>query len=93
MGCCEGSETAGSAEKEHLKTMWIFITLATLGVAFMLYALLQFFRESKRTISAYRQGSNPKVPGTQSARPVIMISQSSRQRSPLQDARRRMELR
>jgi threonine/homoserine/homoserine lactone efflux protein len=74
MGCCEGAEAAGSAEKEHLRTMWVFITLATLGDAFMLYALIQFFRESKRTISAYRQGANSKVPRTQSARPVVMVS-------------------
>lgn len=60
--------------------MWIFISLVSFGLAFMLYALVQFFRESKRTDSTHRQGSNSKIQGTQSGRLVTMIPKGSRQR-------------
>ena len=53
--------------------MWIFISLVSFGLAFMLYALVQFFRESKRTNGTHRQGSNSKIQGTQSGRLVTMI--------------------
>ena len=59
--------------------MWIFLTLVTFGLAFMLYALVQFIRESSRTNSAPRQSVGRKVPGTQSTRPATQISKRSRQ--------------
>jgi len=59
--------------------MWVFMSLVSFGLAFMLYALVQFFRESKRTNRAHRQGSNSKVQGTQSGRLVTMIPKGSRQ--------------
>lgn len=60
--------------------MWVFISFAGFGLAFMLYALVQFFRESKRTNRAHRQGSNSKLQGAQSVRLVTMIPKGSRQR-------------
>jgi hypothetical protein len=48
--------------------MWIFMTLVTFGLAFMLYALVQFIRESSRMNSIRRQSVDRKIPGTQSTR-------------------------
>jgi uncharacterized protein YpmS len=57
--------------------MWIFMTLVAFGLAFMLYALVQFIRESSRTDSTYRRSVDRKISGTQSTRPVTQISKRS----------------
>jgi hypothetical protein len=59
--------------------MWIFLTLVTFGLAFMLYALVQFIRESSRTNGTDRQSVGRKIPGTQSTRLATQISKRSRQ--------------
>lgn len=53
--------------------MWIFLTFVSFSLAFMVYALLQFLRESKRTNRTHRQGSGSGVAGTQPARTIILI--------------------
>jgi len=80
-GCPPGESWTGAApaKEENLMAMWAFISLVGFGLAFMLYALVQFFREAKRTNSTHRQGANSKVQGAQSGRLVIMIPKGSRQ--------------
>jgi hypothetical protein len=51
-------------------TIWIFITLASLGAGFLLYALLQFFREPQLANRANRQVSRSKIPEAKSNRPA-----------------------
>jgi hypothetical protein len=53
-------------------TIWIFITLASLGAGFLLYALLQFFREPQLANHANRQVSRSKIPEAESNRPAIV---------------------
>jgi hypothetical protein len=40
--------------------MWIFLILVSLGLLFMLYALVQFTRESKRKLGLRDRGSYSK---------------------------------
>jgi phosphate/sulfate permease len=56
-GCPPGESWTGAApaKEENLMAMWVFISLVGFGLAFMLYALVQFFREAKRTNSTHRQ--------------------------------------
>jgi len=51
-------------------TIWIFITLASLGAGFLLYVLLQFFREPNLAKSANRQLSRSKIREAKSNRPA-----------------------
>jgi cytosine/uracil/thiamine/allantoin permease len=80
-GCPPGESWTGAApaKEENLMAMWVFISLVGFGLAFMLYALVQFFREAKRTNRTHRQGANTKVQGAQSGRLVTMIPIGSRQ--------------
>jgi hypothetical protein len=73
--------------------MSIFIALATFSLAFMLYALLQFVRESKRTNSRHWQSTKSKVRVMQAGRLITMISKPSRQGRSPRSAHRRVELR
>ena len=41
--------------------MWAFLILVSFGLVFMLYALVQFTRESKRKMGARGRSSNPKI--------------------------------
>jgi len=54
--------------------MWIFITLVSFGLAFMLYALVQFCRESNRTKETPRRDSSPEIVEAQPGRLVKMVS-------------------
>ena len=56
----------------QLKAMWIFMIAVGLSFGFMLYALVQFFRESRRAGRPHG-----KVPGTHSGRLVVMASRSA----------------
>jgi hypothetical protein len=60
--------------------MWVFITLVSFGFAFMLYALVQFCRESKRTKNTVWTGVASKVQTIQAGRSLTMISKYSRSR-------------
>jgi hypothetical protein len=41
-------------------TMWLFFILVGLGLVFLLYVLLQFFRDTKPETSMLQRGSDPK---------------------------------
>src|SRR5260370_38615365 len=53
--------------------MWVFLILASLGFMFMLYALIQFLREGKRTTSKRKHSSDPNT-GKPQTGPVRMDS-------------------
>jgi hypothetical protein len=61
----------------QLKAMWIFMIAVGLGFGFMLHALVQFFRESRRAGRSHRADSNGEVPRTHSGRLVVMASRSA----------------
>jgi hypothetical protein len=71
--------------------MRIFLILVTLGLAFMVYALIQFFRETKRRSSVRQRDSNWKTVGTRPGRLVRMDSMQSVRKQPLLNALCRME--
>jgi hypothetical protein len=60
--------------------MGIFIAVAGLGFVFMLYALVQFLCESKRTKKTHGQASSPDVEQTESGRLVRMAPRSTNAR-------------
>ncbi len=62
--------------------MWVFLILVTLGLVFMLYAFVQFFREGKRRTSNRQYSSNPKIENLQAGRVAMIDSiQSARKHS------------
>lgn len=73
--------------------MSVFMTIIASCLAFMLYALIQFARESRRTISTRRENGHLKIQGTQSGRLVAMSSKRSRESSRLRDVHRPIGLR
>src|SRR5260370_7249511 len=52
--------------------MWVFLAIACAMLGFMLCALVEFFREGKRTTSNRQHSSNPNAGTLQSGR-VVMI--------------------
>ena len=54
--------------------MWLFAILGSLGLVFMLYVLVQFFREGKRKTSNGQHSSNPNTGKPQTGRVVSMDS-------------------
>jgi hypothetical protein len=62
--------------------MWFFLILVSLGLMFMLYAFVQFFREGKRTTSNHQHSSNPNTGKPQTERVAMIDSiQSARKHS------------
>jgi hypothetical protein len=62
--------------------MWVFLILVSLGFVFMLYALVQFFREGKRRTSNRQRRSNPNTWKPQTGRVAMIDSiQSARKHS------------
>jgi len=57
--------------------MAIFVILVSLGLVFMLYVVVQFFREAKRRPSTGRHSSNAKTGNIQTGRVVRMDSKQS----------------
>ena len=43
--------------------MWLFVILVGLGLVFLLYVLIQFFRDTKPETSTLQRGSDPKDAG------------------------------
>ncbi len=66
----EGSENIKS-------TMWLFFILVSLGLVFMLYALVQLLRDAKRRPSSFQQSSHQKTGNVQTERVVTMDSAKS----------------
>ncbi len=63
-------------------TMWVFLIFVSHGLVFMLYVLVQFFREGKRRTSNRQYSSNPKAGNLRTGRVVSMDSiQSERKHS------------
>jgi hypothetical protein len=60
--------------------MWFFLILVSLGFVFMLYALVQFFREGKRGTSNRQNRPNPNTWKPQTGRVVRMDSIQSAQK-------------
>jgi hypothetical protein len=64
--------------ERHLRMMWLFVILVTLGLAFLVYAFIQFSRDAKRT----SQGdSDLKTGNTQPRNLVEMNSPQSVKRA------------
>jgi len=63
-------------------TMWVFLIFVSHGLVFMLYVLVQFFREGKRRTGNRQHSSNPNTGKRQTGRVVTMDSiQSARKNS------------
>ncbi len=60
--------------------MRVFLILMSLGLVFMLYVLVQFFREGKRRTSNRQHSSNPKAGNLQTGRVVSMDSTQSKRK-------------
>ena len=54
--------------------MWILMTAVGLSLALTRYALVPFFRESKRAERSHRHDSNREAPTKHSARLIVMAS-------------------
>jgi hypothetical protein len=74
--------------------MWTFFILVSLGLAFMLYALVQLLRDGKRRPSGFQQSSRPKAGNTQTPRVVRMDSAIAERKDPFsKTTHRRMDSR
>src|SRR5438132_8414964 len=85
---CPLTEAAVEARRQQIRdgrcqsTMWVFLILMSLGLVFMLYVLVQFFREGKRRTSNRQHSSNPNTGKRQTGRVVTTDSiQSARKNS------------
>jgi len=67
--------------------MPLFFILVSLGLAFMLYALVQLLRDGKERPRTFQQGSRPKAGNRQTGRVVRMDSAIAERKDPFSKRR------